>query len=76
VFEASGDLAVAGVTNKITMPVKVTPMPGNLVKISGTADIKMTQFKITPPAPALAGGLIKTGDDVKLMFDWMVAPQK
>jgi hypothetical protein len=36
----------------------------------------MTDFKIEPPAPALALGMIKTGDDVKLIFDWTVAQRK
>jgi hypothetical protein len=33
----------------------------------------MTDFKIDPPAPKIALGMIKTGDDVKLIFEWMVA---
>lgn len=72
VFESKGDLIVAGATNSISMPVNVTPLGENKVKISGTTAVKMTQFNIDPPAPALAGGLIKTGDDVKLIFEWMV----
>ena len=36
----------------------------------------MTDFKIDPPAPKIALGLIKTGDDVKLIFEWMLAPRK
>jgi hypothetical protein len=31
----------------------------------------MTHFKIEPPAPA--GMLIKTGDGVKVRFEWNVA---
>jgi len=76
VCEAKGDLAVAGVTNKITMPVSITPMADGRVRITGTANMKMTDFKIEPPAPAIAGGLIKTGDDVKIIFDWQVAQRK
>ena len=75
VFEAKGDLAVAGVTNSITMPVNVLPMGEKKIKISGSTSVKMTQFKIEPPAPKMALGMIKTGDDVKIIFDWMVAPK-
>ena len=73
VCEAKGDLMVAGVTNKITMPVNVLPLGDGKLKITGTAAVKMTDFKIEPPAPKIALGLIKTGDDVKLIFEWMVA---
>ena len=73
VFEAKGDLAVAGVTKSITMPVNVTPLGEKKIKITGTTSLKMTDFKIDPPAPKIALGMIKTGDDVKLIFDWMVA---
>lgn len=78
VFEAKGELAVAGVTNKITMPVNITPvedpkLKATVLKITGTTSLKMTDFKIDPPAPKIALGLIKTGDAVKLIFEWIVA---
>lgn len=72
VFDSKGELVVAGVTNTISMPVSVTPLGNKKVKIAGTTTVKMTQFDIKPPAPAIALGLIKTGDDVKLIFEWMV----
>jgi hypothetical protein len=73
VFEAKGDLAVGGVTKSISMPVNVTPLGEKKIKITGTTSVKMSDFKIEPPAPKLALGMIKTGDDVKLIFEWMVA---
>ena len=72
IFDSKGDLVVAGVTNKISMPVNVTPLSGKKLKISGATTVKMTEFGIKPPAPAVALGLIKTGDEVKLSFEWMV----
>jgi polyisoprenoid-binding protein YceI len=69
--EAKGELTVAGVTNKLTMPVQITPLGDKKVKISGTTTVKMTDFKIEPPNPIGFG--IKTGDDVKLIFTWMLA---
>jgi hypothetical protein len=36
----------------------------------------MTDFKIDPPAPKVALGLIKTGDEVKLFFEWIVVQKK
>jgi len=73
VFEAKGELAVAGVTNFITMPVNVLPLGDKKLKVSATTTIKMTDFKIEPPAPKIALGMIKTGDEVKIIFDWMLA---
>jgi hypothetical protein len=70
-FEATGELCVSGVTNKITMPVTVTVIDESQVKFAGTVTVKMTDFKIEPPSPSLALGLIKTGDEVKLFFEWI-----
>jgi hypothetical protein len=76
-LEAKGDLVVAGVTNAITMPVKMSVLAGNKIKVSGGLSVKMTDFKIEPPAPSIALGVIKTGDEVKLSFDWVAAgPRK
>jgi len=76
-FDAKGDLVLAGVTNAISMPVSVLPMGldskgDNRLKITGSVSVKMTSFKIEPPAPKVAMGMLKTGDDVKLSFEWMV----
>ncbi len=76
VFDSKGELVVAGVTNSIAMPIYVTPLPGQKLKVSGTVTVKMSDFKIEPPAPKLALGLIKTGDEVKLFFEWLLAQRK
>ena len=76
VFDAQGELAVAGVTNKITMTVNVLPIADKKLEITGSTAIKMTNFKVEPPAPKIALGLIKTGDDVKLIFKWVVGQRK
>jgi hypothetical protein len=69
VFDAKGDLVVAGVTNKISMPVNITPLGDKKLKVTGNLTVKMTDFKIQPPVLI---GLLSTGDEVKLLFDWMV----
>lgn len=59
-------------TNKITMPVMVTVLEENKVKFAGTITVKMTDFKIDPINISIFGiGLIKTGDEVKLFFEWV-----
>lgn len=70
-FEAKGQLAVAGVTNDITMPVKILPLGDKKLKISGTTTVKMSEFKVDPPNPI--GLFIKVGDPIRIIFDWMVA---
>jgi hypothetical protein len=72
-FDAKGQLVVAGVTNAIQLPVEVTPLPGGLVKFATKTSLKMTDYKIEPPAPTIALGLIKTGDEVQLKVEWMTA---
>ena len=76
VCEAKGELAVAGTTNTITMPVNILPLAENKLKVTGSVTIKMTDYKVEPPSPKIALGLIKTGDPVKLVFEWMLAQKK
>ena len=73
--ETKGNLIVAGVTKEIAMPVEVK-MEENKMTFVGHVSVKMSDFKIEPPAPALAGGLIKTGDDVKLSITWSAVKRK
>ena len=51
VFDAKGELAVAGVTNKITMPVNVTPLPDNELKVTGTVDFEDDRFQNRAAGP-------------------------
>jgi polyisoprenoid-binding protein YceI len=70
-FDATGNLAIAGVTNKVTFPVTIAPLGTGKILISGTAALKMTAFKVEPPAPNILGlGLMKCGDDIKVPFSW------
>ena len=71
-YEATGNLTVAGVTNVITMPVTALPDAAGLTRFAGSVKVKMTDFKITPPSPSLGGVSIKTGDEVTLRFVWWV----
>ena len=72
-FDTKGDLTVAGVTKPIDMVVTMEPMDDGKLKTTGSKDLKMTDFGINPPAPALGLGLIKTADDVKITFEWLTA---
>lgn len=70
--DAKGDLTVAGVTKPVLFAVKILPMADKKLKISGETTVKMTDFNIEPPSPKILLGALKTGDEVKLTFDWNV----
>ncbi len=72
-FDAKGDLAIAGVTNTVSFPVTITLLEKTKIKISGTAKLKMTDYKVQPPAPSIAGlGVMKCGDQITIVFDWIL----
>jgi polyisoprenoid-binding protein YceI len=73
-FEAPGKLTVAGLTKDLTLPITLEHAEGGKLKFRGEAKVKMTDFGIKPPSPALALGLIKTDDEVKITFEWLTAP--
>jgi polyisoprenoid-binding protein YceI len=69
-FDVSGDLVIAGKTNNVTFPITIDCPEAGKLKVSGTVPIKMTEYGVEPPAPNFGLGLMKTGDDVKIVFDW------
>ena len=71
-FDVTGDLVIAGATNKATFPITIECVDASQLKISGTAPVNMPAYGITPPAPSFGLGLMKTGADVKIVFDWSV----
>jgi hypothetical protein len=73
VFDSKGELAIAGVTNSIAMPVTLLPLGDKRLKLSGSTPVRMTDYRIQPPTPKLSFGPLKTGDEVKLIFEWIVA---
>jgi polyisoprenoid-binding protein YceI len=68
-FDSTGELTVSGVTNKVSFPVTMT-RADKMLKTTGNTSVKMTSFGITPPALDLLAVSIRTGDDVKITFDW------
>lgn len=73
-LEAKGSLTVSGVTKDITFPLTLNRrVDTSRATFTGTAAVKMTDFGMKPPAPTAGAGLIKTGDEVKLTFEWAVA---
>jgi hypothetical protein len=65
VFDASGQLAVRGVTNTIRMPLRITAMSGARLKVAGVATLKQGDFKILPGVVCF----VAPRDDVRVVFN-------
>src|SRR5215213_2060719 len=70
-FATKGTIMCNGVTQTNAFDVVMTKVDEKKIKVSGSTKVKMTDFKINPPAPKIALGAIKTADDVKLTFEWL-----
>lgn len=68
-----GQLTIAGVENTINMDVAATRMADGTIKAIGMVPVKMTAFGVKPPKAML--GAIKTGDEVKVRFEFSVGPR-
>lgn len=75
-FDAKGELIINGVTNVIAMPVTIANASADKLKVAGKIALKMTDYKVKPPAPDIGLGLITTGDEVKISIEWLVAKAK
>jgi hypothetical protein len=75
-FESKGELVVAGVTNQVSLPLKVLPLADKKVKISGSLPTKMSNFGIKSEDIGAKLVPFKTANDVKFSFDWIVGPAK
>ena len=73
VFDSKGELSVAGVTNKVQMPVSMTRVGKDKLKFTGSTAVKMSSFSIQPPTLI---GILSTGDDVKINFEWLAAKKE
>ncbi|HYS54368.1 MAG TPA: YceI family protein [Thermoanaerobaculia bacterium] len=69
-IKTKGKLTISGVTRDIEMNVVATRDAGDRFTLAGEAPIRMTDFGITPPITML--GALKTGDQVKVAFRWIV----
>lgn len=75
-FDAVGTLTIVGKTITNTMPVTIEKQDGKL-KVAGSTPLKLTQFEIKPPVISLLGvEAISVYDDLKVDFEWTLAPKK
>jgi polyisoprenoid-binding protein YceI len=75
-LDTTGNLSIAGVTNKVSFPVTLDASDPGKLKINGTVPLKMTAFGVDPPAPNIAAGLFRCGDDIKIIIDWTLKERK
>ncbi len=75
-FNTKGTLNINGKSAPVSMQISIAKREGDKLKVSGKTKLRMSQFGITPPAPKIALGLITTGDEVSVEFEWFVAPKK
>ncbi len=71
-FEAQGELVVAGVTNRVSMPLEVLPMGDDKLRLTVKLPVKMTDFGITPPQFAAKDYTIKYRDQIEVSVEWLV----
>ncbi len=67
-LQSTGELVIAGVTNPISMPVKITRQ-GEALKLSGSTSLKLSDFGIKPPSAEGKDWTIEVGDVVQTSFD-------
>jgi len=70
VVKTKGKLTVAGITRDLQMSVTAKRDGEKRYLLTGEAPIRMTDFGITPPVTML--GTLKTGNDVRVSFRWVV----
>jgi len=70
VVKTKGKLTIAGVSRELQMDVTASRDSDKRYVLTGEAPIRMSDFGITPPVTML--GTLKTGDDVKVTFRWVV----
>ncbi len=71
VFIARGKLAIAGVTNQISLPIAVKRLQSGAIQISGRTTIKQSDFGIIPK-PTGFRCFAADPDPVEIAFDWML----
>ena len=70
-FLATGRLAIAGVTNQISLPLIVKPVENGAIQISGKSTIKLSDFGIIPK-PTGFRCFSADPDPAQIAFDWLV----
>lgn len=69
-IETSGNLSMGGTTKAVSLSARGKEMANGDLQLSVSKKIKMTDFKMEPPVMML--GTIKVGDEVTVVFDFVL----
>jgi hypothetical protein len=72
-FNATGGLAISGVTNTVTFPLTMERVANDRLKFIGTYSTKMSEFGIKPPEFTVLGIGLRTADEITLTWTWTTA---
>lgn len=62
-----GSLSIAGQSRPVSIYISGKVSDGRLMQISGSKNLKMSDFGIEPPTAMM--GTLKTGDEIKVIFN-------
>jgi RNA polymerase sigma factor (sigma-70 family) len=74
IFEASGDLVMVGVTNRMTMPLRILPLVGDQLQISGKTSVRWVSEGVDPFSIIADDGPFSPDPTVTVKFEWRLAP--
>ena len=75
-FDTTGLLLVSGTTNKVSFPVVMERVGEDGLKFKGTLATKMSALGVKPPEFTVLGVGMRSYDEIKLTWTWVVAPKK
>jgi len=67
---AVGQLTLGGVTKDITVTAHAKQEPGGVIRLTGSQEIRMSEFGLKPPT--LMMGTMKVNEKVKVSFDLLL----
>jgi len=70
-FAAVGDLAIAGVTNRVSLSIRAARLKNGTIQLSGKTTIKQSDFRIIPKSTAFRC-FAADPDPVEIAFDWIL----
>lgn len=70
-FEVTGDLTIRTITKPVVVSVTLSSASAGNLQVNGSAEIKMTDYKLKPPSAAL--GTIGTKDEMAFSFSLKTA---
>jgi RNA polymerase sigma factor (sigma-70 family) len=72
-FEAKGDLVMVGISNAITLPVRILPLVDGRLEISGAPSVRWVSEEVDPFAVVTDMGSFSPDPKVNVKFEWLVA---